>query len=375
MNGERSTRRGVLAAAGGLLLGAGCLDQSVGGSDSDPAELGTRTPTPEPVAGDVRGSVRQVYQETVGSVVLIRTTGPVGQRQQGGQGSGFVYDERHVITNEHVVAGASDVTLQFKNGAYREGTVVGTDPYTDLAVVRVDSVPDIATPLALAERDPPVGTRVVAIGNPFGLEASASAGVVSGLNRTIPRTNAERNADFEIPDVIQTDAAVNPGNSGGPLVRLDGTVAAVISAGITSSDNIGFGISAPLAGRVVPALIADGQYDHSLMGVRLQPVTPTVAQANNLDAARGVVVVEVIDGGPSDGALQPSDESRVVDGQEVAVGGDVIVAMDGQPIPSMNALSSYLALQTSPGDDLTVTVLRDGERRQVTVTLGRRQRL
>jgi S1-C subfamily serine protease len=324
------------------------------------------TPT---VAPDAEGrSVTQAYRDTIGSVVLIRR----GGRSGGGQGSGFAYDERHVITNEHVVSGADSVTLQFKNGAYREGDVVGTDPYTDLAVVEIPDLPDVAEALPLAASDPAIGTQVVALGNPFGLEASASAGVVSGLDRTIPRSNAEQDRGFEIPDAIQTDAAVNPGNSGGPLITLGGTVVAVISAGISASDNIGFGISAPLTRRVVPDLIATGEYDHSLMGVRLQPVTPAVAQANDLDTARGIMVVEVVEDGPSDGVLQPATNERIVDGRTVPFGGDVIVGLGDRPIHSMNALSSYLALETSPGEELPITVIRDGSRRAVSITLGER---
>jgi S1-C subfamily serine protease len=312
--------------------------------------------------------VTQAYRETIGSVVLIRRTSRTG----GGQGSGFAYDENHVVTNEHVVSGADSVSLQFKNGAYREGEVVGTDPYTDLAAVEIPDLPEIAKPLPLAQTDPAIGTRVVALGNPFGLEASASAGVVSGLDRTIPRSNAEQDRGFEIPDAIQTDAAVNPGNSGGPLMTLGGTVVAVISAGISASDNIGFGISAPLARRVVPDLIETGEYDHSLMGVRLQPVTPAVARANDLDTARGIMVVEVVEDGPSDGVLRPATEERTVDGRTVPLGGDVIVGLGDRPIHSMNALSSYLALETSPGDELPITVIRDGSREAVSITLGER---
>jgi S1-C subfamily serine protease len=312
--------------------------------------------------------VTGAYRDTIGSVLLIRRA----SRSGSGQGSGFAYDERHVVTNEHVVSGADSVTLQFKNGAYREGEVVGTDPYTDLAAVEIPDLPDVAEPLPLATSDPPIGTKVVALGTPFGLEASASAGVVSGLNRTIPRSNAEQDRGFEIPDTIQTDAAVNPGNSGGPLITLDGTVVAVISAGINASDNIGFGISAPLTRRVIPELIADGEYDHSLMGVRLQPVTPAVAQANDLDSARGIMVVEVVDGGPSDGVLRAAPNERVVDGRTVPVGGDVIVGLGDRPVHSMNALSSYLALETRPGDELPITIIRDGSRTSVSITLGER---
>jgi S1-C subfamily serine protease len=374
MNGTGRSRRGVLAALGSLAV-AGCTSDVAperggpGRGDTDRTPLPAVTETTPTLAPNRGGqSVTGAYRDTIGSVVLIRRSSRTGR----GQGSGFAYDANHVITNEHVVSGADSVSLQFKNGAYRDGEVVGTDPYTDLAVVEIPDLPDVAESLSLAESDPAIGTRVVALGNPFGLEASASAGVVSGLDRTIPRSNAEQDRGFEIPDAIQTDAAVNPGNSGGPLITLDGTVVAVISAGISASDNIGFGISAPLTRRVVPDLIADGEYDHSLMGVRLQPVTPAVAQANDLDTARGIMVVEVVEDGPSAGILQAATDERPVDGRTVPVGGDVIVGLGDRPIHSMNALSSYLALETSPGEALPITVLRDGSRASVSITLGER---
>lgn len=370
-----STRRGVLAALAAGVAGCSAAETApeaakTGSTDADVREsttsLSTATPAPEPAtarspsAPPVAGRYTDVYRSTIDSVVLIRVATEAGR---GGQGSGFVYDDEHLVTNEHVVADAESVLVQFGSGAYGEAEIVGTDVYSDLAVVRLPSMPDAASPLPLAQRDPPIGTRVVALGNPLGYDSSISAGIVSGVDRSLPGAN-----NFTIPDAIQTDAPVNPGNSGGPLVDLDGAVVAVINSG--GGDNLGFGISAPLARRVVPSLIEDGIYRHSLIGVQLAPVSPTMAQANDLDTARGVMVVDVQTDGPSDGILRGRQDTISRNGREVPVGGDVIIGMGGDRIASLNQLSSHMALETSPGDDVSVTVIRDGTRQQFEVTLG-----
>lgn len=299
----------------------------------------------------------RVYEETIGSVVLIES--------DTGQGTGFVFDGRHLVTNAHVVETADSVQVRFRDGEWRTGQVVGSDPYSDLAAVRVSNRPAYASPLPLITGEPVVGQEVVVIGNPFGLSGTVTAGIVSGINRSIPGPTG-----YSIPDAIQTDAAVNPGNSGGPIVSLAGEVIAVINSG--GGDNVAFGISAPLVRRVAPALIEDGEYEHSYMGVTLRTVTPSIATANDLDRARGVIVVDVFEDGPSDGVLRPSDETEFVDGEAVPVGGDVVLAMEGTTLSTVEDLSSFLALRTSPGDDIDLTVVRDGARRTVELELGRR---
>ncbi|PSP83414.1 serine protease [Halobacteriales archaeon QS_1_68_17] len=370
MERDLLTRRRLLATIGTTVAAAGCSGPPQA-AEAPAAE--TATPVPDPGDGSYRelaadsqadGSVyTRVYRNVIESVVLVRVSasgdGP------GGQGTGFVFDDRHVVTNEHVVGQADRVNVRFQRGGWRPATVAGTDVYSDLAALRIENVPDSATPLSLVEDPVVVGQQVLAIGNPFGLSGSASAGIVSGVDRTLPAANG-----FSIPDAIQTDAAVNPGNSGGPLVTLDSEVAGVINSG--GGDNIGFAISAALVRRVVPQLIENGDYDHSYMGVLLAELMPAVARANNLDAARGVYVDEVRDGGPSDGVLQGSTGQRRVDGSQVPVGGDVIVEMGDTATPTRQALSSFLALQTSPGDTVPVTVVRDGSRTTVDLTLGSR---
>ncbi len=363
MGHERLTRRRFLAAVGLTAGLAGCEAPSSDGDRTRPERDRDRTQSRLIDSTPESSSVyTDVYRRTIDSVVLIRVFDGGGVS---GQGSGFVYDGQHVVTNEHVVSGSSDVQIRFTDGSWQTGEVLGTDVYSDLAVVRVDDTPDEATALELVSGEVAVGQRVVAIGNPFGLSGSLSAGIVSGVDRTLPAAN-----DFSIPDAIQTDAAVNPGNSGGPLMTLDGRVAGVINSG--SGDNIGFAISAALMRRVVPALIADGEYEHAYMGVRLTDVTPLIAEANGLSSANGVYMDEIVDGGPSDGVLRGSTGERTVDGASVPVGGDVVVAMGDEPIPSQQALSTYLALATSPGETIPVEVVRDGSRTTVQLTLGSR---
>jgi S1-C subfamily serine protease len=315
----------------------------------------------DPTASSARYT--DVYRQVETSVAQIQVIGSGGTQSSG---TGFVYDDRgHLVTNEHVVADATRVFVRFPTAGWQRASVVGTDVYSDLAVIQIDQVPDEATPLAMVARDPPIGQEVIAIGTPFGLSGSVTAGIVSGVDRTLSAPNG-----FSIPDAIQTDAPVNPGNSGGPLVNLDGDVLGVINAG--GGDNIGFAISGPLTLRVVPELIRDGDYAHSYMGVYLSNISPAIAAVNDLDTGQGVYIAGIVDGGPSDGVLRGRTDTETVYGQEVPVGGDVVVSLDGTPIPERRILSAFLALETTPGDTIDVGVIRDGQRQTVQLTLGRR---
>lgn len=303
------------------------------------------------------GSVyTDVYRETIPSVVLITT----GQ----GQGTGFLYDDNHIVTNAHVVGRASSTKVRFDDGRWTSATVEGTDLHSDLAVLSVDTVPESATPLSFVQTQPVIGQEVIAIGNPYNLDGSVTSGIISGLNRLIPSP-----AGYQIPDAIQTDAAVNPGNSGGPLMSLDNRVLGVVNS--KRGDNIAFGISGALTQRVVSALIETGEYEHAYMGVSLDTVTPAIADANDMDRPRGLLVVQTVRGGPAAGVFEQS-EIETVGGQRVPVGGDVILEVDGTQIESMEDLASYLALQTSPGETIQVTVLRDGTETTVALQLAAR---
>lgn len=326
----------------------------------------------------------QLFDRTVDSVVSVQTGG--------GQGSGFVVsvgtrmdanltvanetdgadglaDATHLLTNAHVVRGAENVTIQFNRGEYRTGTVIGQSAYADLAVVRVTDAPDYVTPLNVAGEDPPRGRPVAALGNPFGLQQTITHGIISGKNRSMPTQRG-----FTIPNVLQTDAPISPGNSGGPLVSCDGTVVGVNTAGIgqQQAENIGFAVSASVVRKVVPELVATGEFDYPFLGVSTQPVTPTVAEANDLNETRGITVVSVPEGSPASGVLQGADNVTLIGGSPVAVGGDVILAIDGQEIRTGEDLATYLIQQTEPGDTVALTILRDGDRQTVDVTIGER---
>ncbi|ACV12912.1 peptidase S1 and S6 chymotrypsin/Hap [Halorhabdus utahensis DSM 12940] len=347
---------------------AGCVESPTGDvatSASEQSAPTTNTTVENQVdepATDDRSRYADVYRSVSDSVVQIRVITPFGTA---GTGSGFVYDERHLVTNEHVVSNAEELYVRYPSTGWREASVVGTDSDSDLAVLSVDEHPPAAGSLSLVEDEPAVGTEVVAIGNPYGLSGSVSAGIVSGVDRTLSSPG-----EFSIPDTIQTDAAVNPGNSGGPLVNLEGEVVGVISAG--QGDNIGLAISSALTRNVVPALIETGSYEHPYLGIRLLDVTPAVAEANDLSEASGVYVTETIEGDPSDGVLQGATEETVVNGQSIPVGGDVITHIEGEPTPTSQQLGSVLALETQVGQPATIRVLRDGATETLEVTIGSR---
>lgn len=352
---ETTSRRqflkfGTLALSGTL---AGCIDQfspaEASPDQSDVSSEGTQS--------RADGSVySQVYRDAISSVVSVRTSH--------GQGTGFLYDDSHVITNAHVVGSARTTQLRFDDGTWATGEVRGRDVHSDLAVISADSTPDSATSLSFARTRPVIGQEVVAIGNPYELDGTVTTGVVSGTDRLIPSPSG-----YRIPDAIQTDAAVNPGNSGGPLMSVDGTVVGVVNS--KRGDDIAFGISAALTRRVVPRLVESGSYEHAYMGVSCETVTPTIAEANGMDEPRGLITVETVRNGPADGVFRGS-ELRFVEGGRIPVGGDVLLAVDGTEVRSLEDLASHLALRTRPGDTIRLTVLRGGTERTLELTLGSR---
>ena len=301
---------------------------------------------------------------------------------QSGSGSGFVWDKRgHIVTNNHVVEGADKIRVTFVDGLTVTGEVIGADPDSDLAVVKVYLPADQLRPVALADSTQvKVGSLAVAIGQPFGLENTMTVGFVSALGRSMPvesESGMATGPSYTIPDVIQTDAPINPGNSGGVLLNSQGQVIGVTSAIISpvrASAGIGFAVPSAIVQKVVPVLIEKGRYAHSWLGISGTSLNPDLAKAMGLDAnQRGALVGEVTAGGPADKAgLKGSDRQVTIDGQNVRVGGDVIVAIDGQPIKTFDDLVSYLVRATSAGQKVTLTVLRGGKEQNVTVTLGER---
>jgi serine protease Do len=294
-----------------------------------------------------------------------------------GAGSGFVWDkEGHIVTNNHVVADADKISVTFYDGATVPGEVVGTDPDSDLAVVKVDLPADRLQPVQIADSTQvKVGQLAVAIGNPFALEGTMTVGFVSALGRLLPvESENGQGPGYSIPDVIQTDAPINPGNSGGVLVNDQGQVIGVTSAIISpvgASAGIGFAIPSAIVQKVVPALVKTGHYEHPWLGVSGTSLNPDLAEAMKLKSEqRGALVVDVVPGGPADKAgLQGSDRQVEIEGQEVRVGGDVIVAIDGQPVKGFDDVVTYLARATEVGQKINLTVLRHNKEETLQVAL------
>jgi 2-alkenal reductase len=292
-----------------------------------------------------------------------------------GQGSGFVYDANgHIVTNAHVVHGSDDIEVVFSDNTIRRGTVVGEDLHSDLAVVKVDSLPPNVQPMELGDiNDIAVGQTVVAIGNPFGLGGTLTRGIVSAIGRTIPALTV-----FSIPQAIQTDAPINPGNSGGPLLNLRGEVIGVNAQIETSGENransgVGFAIPVSIVSRVIPVLIESGKFRWAWFGVQGTSLSPNIIEAMNVPFEKGAYLIEVIEDGPSDKAnLQGATRQVTINGRTVDIGGDVITAINGESISSFEDLLIYISLFASPNQEVTVTIWRNGEYKDVPVTLEER---
>jgi 2-alkenal reductase len=329
------------------------------------------TPAAGRVASIGESTLSSLYKEVNPGVVNIRVyverEGMTGQ----GAGSGFILDDDgHIVTNNHVVAQADRVTTIFHNGIEAEGEIIGADDDSDLAIIKVDQMPDDAHPLSLADSDDVIaGDWAVAIGNPFSLGGSMSLGIVSAVGRAIPSGTTP----FRIPQSIQTDAAINPGNSGGPLLNVEGDVigvnAQIASGGTRANAGVGFAIPSNVVRLVAPSLIENGAYDWPWLGVTGGSINLMLQQANDLEAQQGAYIAQVANGGPAEEAgLRGATGTQEINGREIPIGGDVVVEADGQPIVDFNDLLAYVAFQ-QPGDTIELTVLRDGERQTFTVEL------
>jgi S1-C subfamily serine protease len=362
---NRTSRTPLLLAAvvAALGLGAGVGAATFAVLEDDPeAVVSEVTVTDsEPTASADGLSIGAIYEAAEKGVVEITASGggSFGGAQEA-QGSGFVYDDAgHVVTNQHVVQNASTINVRFSDGSTRRGRVLGTDPSTDLAVLRVEAPASFLEPLSIGDSDAvEVGDPVVAMGSPFGLEGTVTSGIVSALHRQMTAPNR-----FTIADTIQTDAAINHGNSGGPLLDRRGRVIGVnaqIESESGGSDGVGFAIPSNTVRSVASQIIETGEAEHAYLGVVMS------------DTPDGVTVTEVRDGGPADDAgIRPATGERTVDGQQVPTGGDVIVEFAGREIASSEELQSAVEAQR-PGDTVEVTVLRNGDRRTIEVTLGER---
>ncbi len=319
-------------------------------------------------------SVNQIYRRASRAVVEITVTstsssGFGGQTQQG-LGTGFVIDKLgHVVTNQHVVSDAESVTVRFSNGATYKGTVVGSDASTDIAVVKVDAPASLLVPLTFADSaDVEVGDGVVAIGSPFGLEETVTSGIVSALHRQMTAPN-----NFAINDSIQTDAAINHGNSGGPLLDNQARVIGVnaqIQSDSGGSDGVGFAIPSSTVRSIAQQIIASGKVEHAYLGVGVASLPETVA--SRLNSPAGVALTEVRPSTPAAQAgLKAATGEQSLDGQTYPTGGDVVTEIDGRAVTSAAELQSAIDAH-KPGDTIALTVVRDGDTRTVRVKLATR---
>ena len=314
----------------------------------------------------------QLYNKTRESVVLIRVTLSTGTAQ----GSGFIYNtggQIVIITNNHVVEGAipGTITVTFIDGTIVKADSVGNDPYSDIAVIKVNAPTSLLKPLKLGRSSSlKVGENVVAIGNPYGLANTLTSGIVSAVGRQMDSTG-----NYPIVDVIQTDAAINPGNSGGPLLNMSGEVVGINTAIPTeTSRGIGFAVPSDTITRELPSLISKGSYDHAYLGMTGQDVTPGIVDAMALPAGtHGTLVVEVVSGGPSAKAgLRGGTRTATVDGVSISIGGDVITVADEVAMKNFYDLIVYIQRHKKPGNNLTLSVLRNNTPMSVNVTLGTR---
>lgn len=297
-----------------------------------------------------------------------------------GQGSGFVYDQQgHIITNNHVIADASKVEVTFYDGFLAKAEVVGADPDSDLAVIKVDVPADTLRPVAWGDSDElHVGQRAVAIGNPFGLSGTLTTGIISALKRSLPTETGT----FRIPEIVQTDAAINPGNSGGPLLNSQGEVIGVNTAivprrtalGERSFLGVGFAIPSNLVVRVVPSLIEKGKYEHAWIGFQGTSVTPEIAREMKLPKAWGALVGTIISGSPADkaGLRSGTRDFTLESGLDVTIGGDVITAIDDEEIKSFDDLIAFLARKGDVGKKIMLTIIRNGKEQKLEMTLEAR---
>jgi S1-C subfamily serine protease len=320
-----------------------------------------------PIAGDYfehEKAFISIFESSSPSVVHI------GMEQ--GEGSGFIYDDQgHIITNNHVVAGANNIVVSFTDGSQKEASVVGTAPDADLAVIQVDAVPGELQPLPLANSDDlRVGQIVMAIGSPFGLENTLTTGIVSGLDRLFPSTQTPDGGTYNIPDIIQTDAAINPGNSGGPLLNMQGAVVGVNSAiesPVRGSSGVGFAVPSNVVAIVVPQLIEHGTAATPWIGISGSQLNDTMAEALGLDpGTRGIAIGEVIAGGPA------AEAGLVAADPNGTSAGDVIIGIDDQEIRAFDDLLGYIVEHAIVGQTVDLKVLRDGQVVTVPLTLQAR---
>jgi len=376
----------LVVAVAALPVAAGCSSDS-----SEPAEPATITGSEKATERTVTlasdGQVfnpAKIYSETVGGVISVSSIfgsqdiGPFDSRAAGG--SGFVLnDDGEVITNAHVITNgegenrkaADRVFVEFKDGNIIPAEIVGFDPFSDVGLLKVDPDAIDLAPLELADSDEVVvGEPVAVIGSPFGADHSLSTGVVSQTGRSVRSLT-----DFQIEGAIQTDASINPGNSGGPMLDADGRVIGIsqqIQTGSGASDGVGFGVPVNTIKSSVEQLRENGEASYAFIGVSTQPLYPQLAEKLGLDAERGAIVAEVVEGGPAEAAgIRGGDEEITFQGGRFTTGGDVVVAADGEPVNRSEDLGRIIG-GLRPGDTVSLEIIRDGKSETIEIELKQR---
>ncbi len=329
---------------------------------------------------DIDTRLPDLYNKVSQGVVSILTVGDQG----GGLGSGFVYDKNgHIITNFHVIDGASDLEVDFASGLKVRAEVIATDLDSDLAVIKVNAPADELLPLSMGNSDELlVGQQVIALGNPFGLTGTMTLGIVSAKGRTLDSLRqASSGSYFSSGDIIQTDASINPGNSGGPLLNMKGEVIginrAIRTTGTTATGDpvnsgIGFAVPINIVKRVVPVLISQGAYDYPYLGITFSSYLSLADyEALGVSQTYGAYIVDITAGGPGEKAgLRAA--SRTTNQTTIPKGGDLVIKVDDHPVMEFGDLIGYILETKSPGDKVTLTILRDNQQKEVIITLGKR---
>ena len=320
-------------------------------------------------------SLIEIFERSEASVVQVNVRTDDGQTDLSNMGSGFVYsDDGYIITNNHVVDSAGKVTITFLDGESYIAQIIGTDADLDLAVLKIKPESTYLHPLTIGDSSTlKVGEQIAAKGNPFGLSGSMTAGIVSQIGRLLPQDSG-----YSIPDVIQTDAAINPGNSGGPLLNMKGEVVGIntaIQSATGEFTGVGFAVPSNTVKKVIPFLIEDGIFPHPWMGISGTDVDPELAKVRGLDSSKGFLVVTVVEGSPAEEAgLQGVTEENIIeiDGREFPTDGDIIIMIDDKVVRKISDLLIHLQREKSVGDELVMTINRDGTIIETTMVLGER---
>lgn len=358
---------------------------------SDLDTLVAQIATPTQIPGEILDQLAaedqvliNLYQRVNPSVVSIeiasRTSSLTGEISSG---SGFIYDtDGHIITNAHVVQDAFEILVSFHDGYITTAELIGVDEYSDLALLQINVAPERLIPVEMGDSSTIlVGQRVVAIGNPFGLQSSMTTGIVSAVGRALPSSIliSQSNSRFNNPSIIQVDAAVNPGNSGGPLLNYEGQVIGVNTAIRSESgsfEGVAFAVPVNTVKRIVPQLISTGKAEYAWLGISTYPddpffSIPSLVEILNLPVDHGIIVEEVIADSPAEVAgIQGGSEDQEVRGENLKTGGDIIVAINGVFVRDLHHLLGYLAENTTPGDVVTLTIIRENQTLDIEVELG-----